>query len=291
MKKKLYFIIVPIVLSLFLTNLSFGTASTKEVSTTETESQDDLDYYVSRYLVVLEVDGLNLHATINITYNVKEGIKTEGFKRFLTPSDGTIDRDTIEVCDDENLELEWDYKVVEGKKGKKFKEISFEHPGFTGTKTITMKFLMKKWIVEYFSYSQIELRNIGTFKIDVKKAIYRIIFPRDYKLEDIDNSESGKEKIDEHHDRFIYTFKQKDSISSDIIIRCKPNLTDTDPTGSLNMLIPLCIILSIIFIPITAYGIWWSRLSIEEKIAIREKRASRRRSSGGCGGGCGGCGG
>ena len=101
------------------------------------------NYYIENYRVYLEINGSDIYAQVNITYNVLSDYKTSGFKRFTAPtySSGTIDAGSIKVYDDEGLSLKANYNEIEGK-DRDYIEITFEHPGFTGIKTICMNFTL-----------------------------------------------------------------------------------------------------------------------------------------------------
>jgi hypothetical protein len=109
--------------------------------------------HVSLYQVKASIEGINVRFQVNITYDVTSGMKYSGFKRFTAPKNsfGKISVETIEVRDGIGTKLSSSYQEISpfyGSNGRKYMEISFTHPGFSGIKTISMNFLATNWLVE-----------------------------------------------------------------------------------------------------------------------------------------------
>ncbi len=281
-----------------------------EEKETDIKVMDDTqNYHIDNYLVILEIDEQDIQAQINLTYHVLSGTKDDGFKRFEIPafSSGEIVEDSIEVYDENGSSLIASYSEFTGDDGNDYKEISFDINSFSGVQIVSMNFEMKNWIVETFGASRIELNNIGTFLVEVKRAEYQVIFPKNYKLEKTECKNPGTDSIDEKSDHFVYTLIQDSPISGDIIITCSPNITNAPAWGSIYPIIIASIVIGLIssiMYPIAKYAYKYYQLSDEEKKERREKKRERREalraaaiaaggSCGGCGGGggCGGCGG
>ncbi|MFX0080221.1 MAG: hypothetical protein ACFE94_00555 [Candidatus Hodarchaeota archaeon] len=249
---------------------------------------DDLIYHVQNYVVALDIDELDIQAQINITYNVLSGIKQDGFKRFIIPKHSNGEILTIKVYDDEGLNLAWNYREFEGRDGNHYKEISFQHPGFTGIKTVSINFKMKNWIVERQSGTQIQLGNIGTFSISVKRAEYIIIFPVNYELEEIKSSASGIELFDELNNRLRYYFIQYEPISNDLSFTCSPHITNNPPLEEVNLIDSRIILVTVALVIVFSFMFF-----IIYAVIKSDREWSGGVGCGGCGGGggCGGCGG
>ncbi|MBN1800763.1 MAG: hypothetical protein JW891_04610 [Candidatus Lokiarchaeota archaeon] len=272
----------------------------------------DSVYTISNYEVYLEIYDLDVLARVSITYNVTSGTKYEGYKRFRPPgyfplgNAPSIQESSIRVYDDTGSQLNWDYSEFEGRDNKYYIEIKFYHTEFTGVKTITMSFLMKNWIIETFSCSQLFLNNFGKFSIPVSRAEYTINFPASYDAGTVRTSAPGQTSFEQEGDYWVYTLVQTDSISSSLAFDITPNLTKTVPWVSIYIILLVLIGVSFIGIVVIVKVILHirnSRLTLEEWKEKEQAKDERRRSlgyfsgCGGCGGGggggggCGGCGG
>jgi len=273
-----------------------------------------LTYIISNYIVSLEIEGLDINAQINITYDVSSGYKYNGFKRFICPEIfplitlAYISESSINVHDDENNNLIYEYREFKGDDGNNYKEIKFYHAGFTGIKTFSMNFIMKNWIIEHFGFSEIHLFNFGTFSIPVERAEYILIFPENHVVSSVFSGAGGVEKTENIGNNYVYTLIQTSDITNDISIKTQPNITNTPPWNDIYWI--FMFVLSIVFFLIfIAAGfkiyMFYANMPEEEKQRRKELKEKRRAQTaaysgcggcggggcGGCGGGCGGCGG
>ena len=308
-KKTKFFLIVLISVSF---SLSFFIPLNKSEYTSLSSESDILDpdsiktqaliYTVSNYVVTLEINGLDIQAQINITYDVTYGTKYSGFKRFLCPeifpliSLAYISESSIEIYDENDVKLNYDYREFQGKDWKHYKEIKFYHAGFTGTKTFSMNFLMKNWIIEHFGSSDIHLPNIGTFSIPVERAEYILIFPENHVITSVYSGAGGSEDTEKIENQYVYTLIQNNDISNDVSIKTLPNITNTIPWQDIYWIFMIALIFIIVIIAgfiIHKVYLYYENMPEEEKQrrrALKEKRRAERQALGGCGG-CGGCGG
>nr|MDO8109075.1 hypothetical protein [Candidatus Sigynarchaeota archaeon] len=187
-----------------------GTGSTGHAGTDENAgdiSVNQLEYYVTKYLVRVEILGNNLQFQVNITYNVTSGIKTDGFKRFLAPAGGfgVIDVTSVAVYDG-NTRLTSSFRFFTGYGGQNYQEVSFTHPGFTGVRTISINFLAMNWLVETFMDNKVSLPNIRTFSVPVEDDEYQILFPSWFPSASVQASVFGTSNVSYIGGRMLYTF-------------------------------------------------------------------------------------
>ena len=112
MKKKIVLIEILSIAIFLIPAFSLNAEYSETKSSKEFDIRSSATYQISNYLVVLEIENLNIQAEINITYDVSSGIKTGGFKRFREPAyilAGGIAENTIKVYDGDGSLLNWEY--------------------------------------------------------------------------------------------------------------------------------------------------------------------------------------
>ncbi len=236
----------------------------------------DLSYYFSLYRVNLTIEGRDIHAKIDMTYEITRGTKTGGFKRFQTPAmaQGSILEDSIVVKDGATI-LSSNYREFTGKDDSSYKEISFSAPAFNGTKTITMEFTMKDWIIETRSESVIELNNFGTFSVPVTQSEYLIVFPEGFTPSSVNAHKSGTIKLDEIDGRVVYSHLSSGS-SEDPVFSFTPKVQDYISVFWIVAIVPIpIIIVFLIFLKKRAKSRKFPEILIRELENLTPEEAAR----------------
>nr|MDO8111674.1 hypothetical protein [Candidatus Sigynarchaeota archaeon] len=186
-----------------------------------------LTYHVARYAVRAALSGNDLIMQVNITYNVTDGLKSDGYKRFMNPPGtlGYIDEGSIVVRDQGGDVLYHEYSSFSGYDGRQYKEIYFQCPEFSGVRTISMNFIGRGWITEDAMKNTVPLYNIRTFSVSVDSEEYSIVFPDSFVPASVVASVAGTGDTSMVDGHCVYTFTPGWGASVDLEFSYTPKTT------------------------------------------------------------------
>ena len=236
----------------FIFLVIIGTLKNDLYSNQDSNSVEELDLNkkastrVTNYVITMQVSGKDLITQINITYLVSSGTKYNGFKRFIYPyfTFAFIDENTINIYDDSGTTMNWAYFISSTEFPDQYYELRYYMSGFSGTKTISLNFIMRNWIIESWLFSRIELRNFGKFGIPIDRLECNLIFPESFNPHLVVLEESkDSELLQKVGNKYVYTITQTDArVSDDLILTFMPKNTFILPILLAILLIPLIVI-------------------------------------------------